>query len=170
MDSSKIDSSKMNRSNMDSSKMDSDQSHFNVSLIVTDEVTGLQERGEPKRNRTAVLHLLLTSLASYLLAKQAHWLRLKRITALSTKLIKKNKYKTTTTTTTTKQNIKIIIKKHVQLPRVTALMRPEAKRSTPHFSRIEKLTRQSFFLEKLASQSFFLVKTGRLSRTEAHMT
>jgi len=93
---------------MDSSKMDSDQSHFKVSLIVTDEVTRLQKRGEPKRNRTAVLHLLLTSLAPYLLAKQAHWLTLKRITALSAKQTKN--YQTTNNKTHTHKNIKIIIK------------------------------------------------------------
>ena len=43
-------------------KMDSDESHFNVSLIVTNKVTRqcpqtttFEEKGEPKRNRTEVL-------------------------------------------------------------------------------------------------------------------
>ena len=51
-------------------KMGSDESHFNVSLIVRDTVTGqciqtttVEEKGEPKRIRTKVL--LLTSLTSY---------------------------------------------------------------------------------------------------------
>ena len=50
--------------------MGSDESHFNVSLIVRDKVTGqcpqittFEERGQPKRNRTEVL--LLTSLMPY---------------------------------------------------------------------------------------------------------
>ena len=51
-------------------KMGSDESHFNVSLIMRDNVTRqcpqtttFEERGEPKRNRTEVL--LLTSLTPY---------------------------------------------------------------------------------------------------------
>ena len=51
-------------------KMGSDESRFNVSLIVSDNVTRqcpqtttFEERGEPKRNRTEVL--LLTSLTPY---------------------------------------------------------------------------------------------------------
>ena len=51
-------------------KMGSDENHFNVSLIVRDNVTRqcpqtttFEERGEPKRNRTEVL--LLSSLTPY---------------------------------------------------------------------------------------------------------
>ena len=51
-------------------KMGSDESHFNVSLIVIDKVTGqcpqtttFEEKGEPKRYRTEVLPL--TSLPPY---------------------------------------------------------------------------------------------------------
>ena len=51
-------------------RMGSDESHFNVSLIVRDKVTGqcpqtttFEDKGEPKRNRTEVL--LLTSLTPY---------------------------------------------------------------------------------------------------------
>ena len=51
-------------------KMGSDESHFNVSLIVTDKVTRqcpqtttFEEKGEPKRIRTEVP--LLTSLTPY---------------------------------------------------------------------------------------------------------
>ena len=52
-------------------KVGSDESHFNVSLIVRDEVTRqvstnhnlFEEKGEPKRNRTEVL--LITSLTPY---------------------------------------------------------------------------------------------------------
>ena len=51
-------------------KMGSDESHFNVSVTVRDKVTRqcpqtttVEERGEPKRNRTEVL--LLTSLTPY---------------------------------------------------------------------------------------------------------
>ena len=51
-------------------KIGSDESHFNVSLTVRDKVTRqcpqtttFEEKGEPKRNRTAVL--LLTSLSPY---------------------------------------------------------------------------------------------------------
>ena len=51
-------------------KMGSDESHFNVSLIVRDKVTGqcpqtttFEEKGEPKRYRTEVLPL--TSLPPY---------------------------------------------------------------------------------------------------------
>ena len=51
-------------------KMGSDESHFNVSLITRDKVTGqcpettiFEEKGEPKRIRTEVP--LLTSLTSY---------------------------------------------------------------------------------------------------------
>ena len=58
-------------------KMGSDESHFNVSLIVRDKVTRQcpqtttsEEKGEPKRNRTAVP--LLTSLTPYPWAKPAH--------------------------------------------------------------------------------------------------
>ena len=57
--------------------MGSDESHFNVSLIVKDEVkrqcpqtTTFEERGEPKRIRTEVP--LLTSLTPYRWAKPAH--------------------------------------------------------------------------------------------------
>ena len=58
-------------------KVGSDESHFHVSLIVRDKVTRqcpqtttLEEKGEPKRNRTEVL--LLTSLTPYRWAKPAH--------------------------------------------------------------------------------------------------
>ena len=51
-------------------KMGSDESHFNVSLIVKNKVTGqcpqtttFEEKGEPKRYRTEVLPL--TSLSPY---------------------------------------------------------------------------------------------------------
>ena len=51
-------------------KMGSDESHFNVSIIVTDKVTrqcpqttSFEEKGEPKRYRTEVLPL--TSLTPY---------------------------------------------------------------------------------------------------------
>ena len=51
-------------------KMGSDESHFNVSLIVRDKVTGhcpqtttFEDKGEPKRIRTEVP--LLTSLTPY---------------------------------------------------------------------------------------------------------
>ena len=51
-------------------KMGSDESHFNVSVIVMDKVTGqcpqtttFEEKGEPKRYRTEVLPL--TSLQHY---------------------------------------------------------------------------------------------------------
>ena len=51
-------------------KVGSDESHFNVSLIVRDKVarqcpqtTGFEVKGEPKRNRTAVL--LFTGPMSY---------------------------------------------------------------------------------------------------------
>ena len=51
-------------------KMVSDESHFNVSLIVRDEVTGqypqttiFEEKGQPKRHRTEVLSL--TNLTPY---------------------------------------------------------------------------------------------------------
>ena len=52
-------------------KMGSDESHFNVSFIVRDEVTrqcpqnhnAFEEKGEPKRYRTEIL--LLTSLTPY---------------------------------------------------------------------------------------------------------
>ena len=60
-------------------KMGSDESHFNVSLIVRDKVTRqcpqtatFEEKGEPKRIRTAVLPL--TSLTPYCRAKPAHTL------------------------------------------------------------------------------------------------
>ena len=56
-------------------KMGSDKSHFNVSLIVSDKVTGrcpqttaFEERRGLKRNRTAVP--LLTSLTPYRLPRQ----------------------------------------------------------------------------------------------------
>ena len=55
-------------------KMGNDESHFNVSLIVTDKVTRqcpqtttFEEKGEPKRIRTEVP--LLTSLTPYLLGQ-----------------------------------------------------------------------------------------------------
>ena len=58
-------------------KMGIDESHFNVSLIVTVKVTRqcpqtttFEEKGEPERIRTEVL--LLTSLTPYRLAKPAH--------------------------------------------------------------------------------------------------
>ena len=58
-------------------KMGSDESHFNVSLIVRDKVTGqcpqtttFEEKGEPKQIRTEVP--LLTSLTPYRSAKPAH--------------------------------------------------------------------------------------------------
>ena len=64
-------------------KMGSDESHFNVSLIVTDKVTRqcpqtttFEEKGEPKRIRTEVL--LLTSLTPYRQAKPAHYTSNKR--------------------------------------------------------------------------------------------
>ena len=51
-------------------KIGSDESHFNVSLIVRDKITGqcpqttiFEEKGEPKRYRTEVLPL--TSLPPY---------------------------------------------------------------------------------------------------------
>ena len=57
--------------------MGSDGSHFNVSFIVRDKVTGqcpqtttFEEKGEPKRIRSDVL--LLTSLTPYRSAKLAH--------------------------------------------------------------------------------------------------
>ena len=57
--------------------MGSDESHFNVSLIVRDKVTGqcpqtktFEEKGKPKQIRTEVL--LPTSLTPYRLAKPAH--------------------------------------------------------------------------------------------------
>ena len=57
-------------------KMGSDESHFHVSLIVMDKVTGpcpqtttFEEKGEPKRYRTEVLPL--TSLTPYRWAKPA---------------------------------------------------------------------------------------------------
>ena len=56
--------------------MGSDESHFNVSLITRDKVTGqcpqttFEEKGEPKRIRTEVL--LLTNLTPSCQAKPAH--------------------------------------------------------------------------------------------------
>ena len=58
-------------------KMVSDESHFDVSLIVRDKVTGqcpqtttCEEKGEPKRMRTEAP--LLTSLTPYRWAKPGH--------------------------------------------------------------------------------------------------
>ena len=58
-------------------KVGSDESHFNVSLIVRDKVTGqcpqtttFEEKGEPKRIRTEALPL--TSLTPYRQAKPVH--------------------------------------------------------------------------------------------------
>ena len=58
-------------------QMGGDESHFNVSLIVRDKVTGqcpqttiFKEKGEPKRIRTEVP--LLTSLTALPLGKPAH--------------------------------------------------------------------------------------------------
>ena len=58
-------------------KMGRDESHFNVSLTVTDKVTRqcpqtttFEEKGEPKQIRTEVL--LLTSPTPYRWAKAAH--------------------------------------------------------------------------------------------------
>ena len=58
-------------------RMGRDESHFNVSLSVSDKVTGqcpqtttLEEKGEPKRIRTEVP--LFTNLTPYRWAKPAH--------------------------------------------------------------------------------------------------
>ena len=61
-------------------KMEGDESQFNVSFIVRDEITRqcpqttnlFEEKGEPKRNRTLHRPFCFTSLTPYRSAKPAH--------------------------------------------------------------------------------------------------